>query len=285
MTEVETTLPKTSSAEEEAANVQQAPSEEGGLPLFYTQEGTTTALIAVVGPRGGGKSTLMVALAPLLAPKERLVVISPVTAIGKRLGCEVEVRYGTDETNEEYFGNFLKRGKRVVLVIDEFDEYCPAGVQSKYGGYCCDALYRIVNYGRNEPWCIGMLVSFRGASDVTTNLLRAANVMFIARTQEPNALDYFARYLGREYSEMLRHLPNYVFVVWAEGRLFGYVKVVNGEVTWVNPPAGWPTPAEAQSNATSAEAGSTQVDASAAPTGSAPMPMEPANPASGSSPP
>ena len=220
-------------------------SEGRALPLFYTPEGTTTALIAVVGPRGGGKSTLMSALVPDLAPPERTVIISPVRAIGDKLGLPVEVRYGSDEDNEEYFHRFLTSGKRVVLVMDEFDEFCPGGVTGKNGGYCCDSLYRLVNYARNEPWCIGMVVSFRGSSDVTTNLLRAANVLFVARTQEPNALDYFSRYFGRQYGQMLHDLPNYVFVVWAEGRLFGYVKVIGGEIQWIDPPKGWPLPDDA----------------------------------------
>lgn len=229
--------------------------ESGSLPLFYTQEGTTTALIAVVGPRGGGKTTLMAALVPSLAPPDRTVLISPVRAIGRKLGLPVEVRYGANKDNEEFFSGFLNRGKHLVLVIDEFDEFCPAGVQSKFGGYCCDALYRIVNYSRNEPWCLGMLVSFRGASDVTTNLLRAANVLFVARTQEPNALDYFSRFFGRQYGELLRSLPDYVFVVWAEGRLFGYVKVEGGEVQWVAPPAGWPKGEVAPQNDSVSSAG------------------------------
>jgi energy-coupling factor transporter ATP-binding protein EcfA2 len=223
-----------------------ARSDGGGLALDYTPEGTTTALLVVVGPRGGGKTTLMSNLVPLLAPPERTVVTSPVKAIGKRLGLPVEQRYGSDPTNEEYFSKLMDGHHRFV-VIDEFDEFCPASVQSKFGGYCCDALYRMVNYGRNEPWCIGMLVSFRGASDVTSNLLRAANVLFVARTQEPNALDYFSRYLGREYGPMLRNLPDYTFVVWAEGRLFGYVRVVEGDLQWVDPPKGWPMPANAPS--------------------------------------
>src|SRR4029077_286424 len=137
----------------------------GNIPLFFTPEGTTTALVAVVGPRGGGKSTLMAALVPQLAPSDRLVVISPVRAIGTKLGLPVEVRYGSDEDNEEYFHGFLTKGKRVVLVMDEFDEFCPGGVTGKNGGYCCDSLYRLVNYARNDPWDIGMVVSFRGSSD------------------------------------------------------------------------------------------------------------------------
>jgi energy-coupling factor transporter ATP-binding protein EcfA2 len=237
--------------------------EPGQLQLEYTQEGTTTALIVVIGPRGGGKTTLMAALTPLLAPPERTIVISPVKAIGKKLGLPVEVRYGSDKTNEEYFSHILDSGKRVVLVMDEFDEFCPSSVQSKFGGYCCDALYRLVNYARNEPWCIGMLVSFRGASDVTSNLLRAATVLFVARTQEPNALDYFSRYLGREYGDMLRKLPNYVFVVWADGRLYGYVKVEDGVLTWIDPPAGWPQP---NASASSVEPGSSSTVTSAPPT-------------------
>lgn len=249
------------------ADEAEAPPESGGgpsLPLFYTSEGTTTALIAVVGPRGGGKTTLMAALAPLLAPADRTVLISPVAAIGGKLNLPVEVRYGADKDNEKYFNGFLTSGKRVVLVIDEFDEFCPGGVTGKFGGYCCDSLYRLVNYARNDPWDIGMLVSFRGASDVTTNLLRAANVLFVARTQEPNALDYFSRYLGRQYGPMLHDLPNYVFVVWAEGRLTGYVMVKGGEIEWVDPPKGWPNPGNA--NATYADNSTDSTDTSEAPT-------------------
>jgi energy-coupling factor transporter ATP-binding protein EcfA2 len=253
---------------------------EGNIPLDYTPEGTTTALIVVVGPRGGGKTTLMAALTPQLAPPDRTIVVSPVGAIGKKLGLPVEIRYGSDKTNEEYFEKILDGGKRVVLVMDEFDEFCPASVQSKFGGYCCDALYRLVNYARNSPWCIGMLVSFRGASDVTTNLLRAATVLFVARTQEPNALDYFSRYLGREYAPMLRNLPNYVFVVWADGRLYGYVKVVDGELQWIDPPKGWPRP---NANASSAAAGSGSTDTSAPPIESEGMETMPVTNASESS--
>jgi energy-coupling factor transporter ATP-binding protein EcfA2 len=249
------------------------------LPLFFTPEGTTTALIAIVGPRGGGKSTLMAALVPQLAPEDRLVLISPVRAIGSKLGLPVEVRYGRDEDNEEYFHRFLTTGKRVVLVMDEFDEFCPGGVTGKNGGYCCDSLYRLVNYARNDPWCIGMVVSFRGASDVTTNLLRAANVLFVARTQEPNALDYFSRYLGRQYGQMLHDLPDYVFVVWAEGRLFGYVRVEGGEVCWIDPPKGWPTPENA--SVMSAGQPSDSTDTSAPPAESADTETTPATPASG----
>lgn len=231
------------------------------LPLEYTQEGTCTAVILVVGPRGGGKTTIMAALAPLLAPPDRLWITSPVRKLGNKLGLPTEVRYGSSKDNEEYFGHFLSAGKHGVLVIDEFDEFCPGGVQGKYGGYCCDALYRIVNYGRNDPWCLGLLASFRGASDVTTNLLRAANVLFVGRTTEPNALDYFQHYIGREYGQLLPKLPPYVFVVFAEGRIYGYVKAnaSTNTIEWVEPPKGWPTGevvAESQpASASSAEAG------------------------------
>lgn len=220
-----------------------------GLTLEYTSEGTCTAVIVVVGPRGGGKTTLMAALTPLLAPNDRASLISPVRRIGGILGLPVNVRYGSDKSNEQFFGAFLN-GRHQVLVIDEFDEYCSGGVQGKFGGYCCDALYRIVNYARNEPWCVGMLVSFRGASDVTTNLLRAANVLFVAQTSEPNALDYFGRFFGREYVDALRKLPKYVFAVFQDGRLKGFVKTERGQVEWIQPPEGWP---KGQINASSAE--------------------------------
>ena len=239
---------------------------DSDIPLFYTPEGTSTALIVIVAPRGGGKTTLMAALQPLLGPRDRTILISPVRAIGNRLGLHVEVRYGADKDNEEYFSGILNKGKRVELIIDEFDEFCPGGVTGKNGGYCCDALYRLVNYARNEPWCIGMLVSFRGSSDVTTNLLRAANILFVGRTQEPNALDYFSRYFGRQYGQMLHDLPNYVFVVWAEGRLRGYVRVEHGEIRWIEPPKGWPRPEDGDIVS--------PADASTSPTDSSERPQE-----------
>lgn len=277
--------PEHEDPQEEPTQEEQATPNEQSIPLDYSPEGTTTALIAIVGPRGGGKTRLMSALTPLLAPPERTVIISPVQTLGKLLGLPVVERYGSDKTNEQYFQSFLTAGKRIVLVMDEFDEFCPASVSSRNGGYCCDALYRIVNYGRNEQWGIGMLVSFRGSSDVTTNLLRAANVLFVARTQEPNALDYFSRFFGREYGLALHNLPDYVFVVWAEGRLFGYVKVEGGEIVWQKPPKGWPMPSAAgrvSGDVSSADTPSSSTETSEMPTESADTGTTSATNASGS---
>ena len=218
---------------------------EPRLPqLHFTPEGTSTDLVLIVAPRGGGKTTLMTALAHIVTEDpERIFVISPVSRLSTLLGVENHRWFGRDKDIEDKWLSVLKDKRRQVVIVDEGDEYVTGGIQGKNGGYCSDALYRLVNYGRNPPWAIGMVWSCRGASDVTTNLIRAANVLFIGRTNEPNALAYVSELLGdRRWMEYIHDLPPYVFVVSVEGQVNGYVKVEHGELEWVDPPKGFPIP-------------------------------------------
>lgn len=213
-------------------------------PTFhFTREGTFTDLILIVAPRGGGKTTLMASLAGMV-PNERLEVVSPVPRLGELRGILTHRKFASDKDIADFWGSYLRSGKRVVIFVDEGDEYITGSVQGGSGGYCCDELYRLVNYGRNDPWAIGMVWSCRGASDVTTNLIRAANVSFIGQTLEPNAVEYLGRYMGSlDWRPYLHALPRYVFVVHSEGVFCGYVKVEGGEITWVDPPGDdWPLP-------------------------------------------
>jgi hypothetical protein len=206
-------------------------------------QGVVVIRCMVIAPVGGGKTTLMGSLAPEFAPKDRWEVVGPVNQLAKRVGLPPHQIFGRDhDACEKYFGGLIRSGRSCLLLIDEFDEFCPGGVTGASGGYSCESLYRILNYARNEDESkltgneIAVFVSSRGTADITTNSIRTMDVVFFAEMWEGNAVKYLrasVRQGSINFEKIVRNLPKYVFMVWCPqaGGFRGFLHV-HPELTW-----------------------------------------------------
>lgn len=197
-------------------------------------DGVRLVTAVIFAPKGGGKSTLASAAAPLFSPRDKWVLVDPVGKLAQYLDQPYYKMNGRDPKRcEKFFRSVMDKsesGSPCFLIIDEFDMFCTSR------DYCCDALYELVNLGRNSG--VGILTVARGTSDLPKNYLRNASILFIGQCTEPNQLEYFADMLadstGRiDYVARIRALPKYVFMVWIpeSGEGFkGYVTVEDGVI-------------------------------------------------------
>ena len=238
-------------------------------------DGVRLVTAVIFAPKGGGKSTLASALAPLLAPKEKWILVDPVGKLAQYLNHPYYKMNGRDPKRcEKFFRSIMDKaegGEPCFLIIDEFDMFCSSR------DYCSDALYELVNLGRNMG--VGVLTVARGTSDLPKNYLRNASILFIGQCVEPNQLEYFSDMLadstGRiDYVARIRALPKYVFMVWIpeSGQGFkGYITVQDGVVRDWRPkellesaptkePESTPTEASPSGNATEGSTSSSDVE-------------------------
>lgn len=196
----------------------------------------------LIGPRGWGKTTFMAALLDGV-PRDRIRIISPVSALGAATGLPyIHLRGDDKKSCQLTFGQLLNDHTRYVEALDEFDEYCPGGVTGHSGGYCCRELYDTVNYGRNDPWHIGLIASSRGTADITTNSIRGANYIWIFQATEPNQVEYVRKWIKQgdiDFETIVRNLPKYVALGWEpgnpDGAFTGFWKVIGGRIQEVTP--------------------------------------------------
>lgn len=201
------------------------------LELTRTNEGVCPIVCVVLGHRGTGKTTLMASLADLMAPRDRLVIVSPIPALKARLPdvdwYKVSIR---DRAGmEKLFASWMATRKQVHILADEGDELTGNVAQ----GLATNSVYDVLNYGRN--YGIGATVSSRRVASIAKDLTANADLVLIARTTDPGGLDYMSDWLADsteiDYQSIVRQLPQYVFLVWtptATRKFRGYCIVENG---------------------------------------------------------
>jgi len=213
------------------------------LDFPLSPDGVRIGRALVLGPSGCGKTTLAVAFVRELGtPKERIVAVGPIPVHASRLGVPWHNLSTTDrDAQETFFRNLLNAAKKpysegghdVQLVLDEADLYFSQAGRT----YGSPALQEIVNTGRNNG--ISQVLIARGTSDLAKNAISNSNVVFMARTNEPNLLDYAERFMGDTRPERQRmryviaNLPTHVFLVYAPTatpKFQGFAKVVNGVI-------------------------------------------------------
>lgn len=214
------------------------------LDFPITQTGVRVGRALILGPAGSGKTTLGVAFVKALnPPKEALIVVGPVPTIATKLGVQWYNVSTTDrEVQERFFRNVLERcttpyaegGTDCMLVIDEADLFFSSAGRT----YGCDALREIVNTARN--YGLSQILIARGTSDLAKNTIANSSVVFIARTVEPNLLDYARRWMKDipDVERVLANLPPHVFLVYAPNqtpKLQGFAKVENGQIVCREP--------------------------------------------------
>ena len=200
------------------------------LEVFSEERsGVKTARVTVGGMTGSGKTTLAAALAKLMAPPERWIVIDPVGALGAKLGMDYyKVTAREPERCEKiirrYYSESERTGSGYLWLIDEMDLLCSSR------DYCCDALYELVNQGRN--FGNGVVALTRGTNELPKNFIRASSIVFWSQTVEVNQLEYLTEFCqdnkGTDYEAILRNLPPHWFLCWEPrtgGGLRGYVMV------------------------------------------------------------
>jgi len=192
--------------------------------------GVMTARVTVGGMTGSGKTTLAAAYARATGtPRERWIVIDPVGALGAKLGMDYyKVTAREPERCEKIIRKYYQESERTgvgyLWLIDEMDLLCSSR------DYCCDALYELVNQGRN--FGNGVVALTRGTNELPKNFIRASSIVFWSQTVEVNQLEYLKEFCqdseGTDYEQILRNLPAHWFMVWeprAGGGMRGYVTV------------------------------------------------------------
>lgn len=197
------------------------------------QNGVRPILILILGQRGNGKSTLAAALMPGLAPPEETVLIDPQGTLAVKLQIPRENPAINDTAVEEVLAPYLAEAEQTGIgrffAFDEFDLYCtPVG----YLGGRDGSIYKLINVARG--WGCGTLAICRGSSQVAKNYIANADLLFVGRTNEPNAIKYlrelFGNTSGLDYDELLRTLPPHVFLAWSPRTGYGGLWIVKAGV-------------------------------------------------------
>lgn len=233
--------------EEPAEEAIAVPADDGGGMIEFpapNEQGVIVVRMMVIAAVGGGKTTLMGALSPeVCEDRERWKCVGPVRTLADNLGCEYHQLFGRDKAAcDKFFGDLVRSNESCLLLLDEFDEFCPGGSTGASGGYSSEYLYRILNYARNkDPGKvhgnqIAIFVSARGTADITKNSIRCMDVVFFGQMWEGNAIKYLRESVRQgsiDFEKIVRNLPKYVFMVWCPqaGGFRGFIEV-HPDGTW-----------------------------------------------------
>jgi len=208
------------------------------IELPRLPDGVCPVVVVIFGRRGIGKTTLLAALAPILAPPQFEVIVSPIPTLKAHLP-EVtwyQISAMRKEEIEKLFARWKAEGKHLMVLADEGDELTGAGPAGYAGGFISPSVYDWINYQREFGG--GIALSTRRKANVATDTTANANLVFIGNTTDPGSLRYYADWLDDptddvDYVEIVRLLPDRVFVVWqpnATPKFQGYVTVENGKI-------------------------------------------------------
>jgi energy-coupling factor transporter ATP-binding protein EcfA2 len=215
-------------------------------------DGVCPVVVLVLGRRGVGKTTLLAALAPDLAPPDKEVIVSPLPTLKSKLpNIEwYKISAMRKEEIEKLFAKWREEGKHLMVLADEGDELAGAGPAGYAGGFVTPSVYDWVNYAREAGG--GIALSTRRHSNVARDTTANANLVFIGNTNDPGSLKFYKDWLTDptddvDYIQIVRVLPERVFVVWqpqTTPKFGGYVTVEAGRIRpW--DPSELRTPAEA----------------------------------------
>lgn len=208
------------------------------IELNRTSEGVCPIVVVVLGRRGVGKTLLMEGTAPWFAPPEKEVIVSPIQTLKARMPglpwykVSVQDKAGM----ERLFRGFLNDGVQRFVLADEADELTAANAAGTAGGFVAQAVYDYINYGREQG--LGIMLSSRRPSNIAKDITANANLVFVAQTVDPAALDYYQAWMRDplrpeiDWRAKCQVLPTHerypwtVFMVWEPGKKFlGYVTV------------------------------------------------------------
>jgi hypothetical protein len=207
-----------------------------GLPR--TDRGVCPVVAVILGRRGTGKTTLMQATAPIYAPRESLVIVSPLNTLPNRMPDVPwkKVSIFNKPEMEKVFREFNESGREIFILADEGDELTAGSAAGVAGGFQSPAVYDTLNYAREAG--VGICISSRRPANIAKDMLGNANLVWVANTTDPGALDWYESFMqdpihpDRDYRSICRVLPAVdtdgysVFMVWSPGRkLLGYVTV------------------------------------------------------------
>jgi hypothetical protein len=201
-------------------------------------DGVCPVVVLVLGRRGVGKTVLLAALAPVLAPPECEVIVSPLPTLKSKLP-NVEwymVSAMRPEEIEKLFAKWRAEGKHLMVLADEGDELTGAGPSGYAGGFISPSVYDWINYQREFGG--GIALSTRRHTNVARDTTANANLVFIGNTNDPGSLKFYKDWLTDptddvDYIQIVRVLPDHVFVVWqpqTTPKFGGYVTVEAGQI-------------------------------------------------------
>lgn len=204
-------------------------------------QGVRVGRALLFGPSGCGKTTLAVAFIHLLQwPKGNIRCVAPPSkpTLSRGLGVDhLGVSVTDREAQERVFGKIFatvtsdydKGGMDIGLAVDDADFYM-SSVGRNYGS---NALSQLVKLGREAG--LSQVFCAQGSAAVTKDLVSNSNLVFMARTNEPNLLDYARSYMRDvpEVEHVISNLPDHVFLVYAPTA----TPKVQG-LAWVNPSTG-----------------------------------------------
>ncbi len=208
------------------------------LELNRTAGGVCPIVVLYLGRRGTGKTRIMQATAPLFAPRKALLIVSPLGTLKARMPdlpwYQISVR--DKKAIDDLFSGWLRDGVERFVLVDEGDELTAANAAGTAGGFVSQAVYDYINYGREQGLGIG--ISSRRPSNIAKDITANANLVFVANTTDPYALDYYRAWMQDpsrpkiDFRAICQVLPTVdthgysVFMVWEPGRKFlGYVTV------------------------------------------------------------
>ena len=171
------------------------------LNLNRTSEGVCPIVVVVLGRRGTGKTKMMEALAPLMAPRNRLVIVSPIPTLKHRMPdvpwykISVSDKAYIEKIFREWLNERGKEGKGVhrFVLADEADELTAANAAGTAGGFVAQGPYDYINYGREQG--LGIMLSSRRPSNIAKDICANANLVVVFNTVDPAALDYYSGWM------------------------------------------------------------------------------------------
>jgi hypothetical protein len=185
------------------------------IPLAFGRNGVCTGLIVVIAKRDWGKTHLISALLPVLAPKDKTVLIDPQGTLAAKTGIE---RYKVEPTKEgmNKFMNSVLRpaeqsGQGVFLVIDDFDRF--TNERGSYLGGQAGGIWEGLNIARG--WGVGMLISSHSETQLH-NAITNSDALFVGGIAEASSIRYYRTLFDSDdLVEIMRRLPRHVFVLWS----------------------------------------------------------------------
>lgn len=192
-------------------------------------------VVAILGRRGTGKTTLMQATSSIYAPRDHLVIVSPLNTLPNRMPDVkwYKVSIFNKPEVERVFKELNESGKEPFILADEGDELTAGSAAGIAGGFQTPAVYDTLNYAREAG--VGICITSRRPANIAKDMLANANLVFVANTTDPGALDWYDSFMqdpihpDRDYKSICRVLPAVdtdgysVFMIWSPGRkLLGY---------------------------------------------------------------
>ena len=220
------------------------------LELNQTEQGVCPIVVVILGRRGTGKTILLQALAPLMSTdRKKLVIVSPIPTLKGRMidvpwyKITVSNKKGIEKLFRGWLDEKDKNGQSVqrFVLCDEADELTAANAAGTAGGFVSQAVYDYINYGREQG--LGIALSSRRPSNIAKDITANANLVFVANTSDPAALDYYSAWMqdpahpDRDYRALCRLLKDHYFMVWSpvgNVKFVGYV-IVNTSTMEIEP--------------------------------------------------